>query len=66
MKIIIFISILPFLSSCSVFGGLLGNAVDDSVFGDDENKNKYESQYVVEGLQEDVEFIKAMLSSDEK
>ena len=66
MKIIIFISILPLLSSCSIFGAMFGSAVDDSVLGDDENKSKYESQYMVEGLQEDVAFIKAMLSSDEK
>jgi hypothetical protein len=66
MKTIIFISILPLLSSCSIFGAMLGSAVDDSVLGDDENKSKYESEYMVEGLQEDVAFIKAILSSDEK
>jgi hypothetical protein len=58
--------LLPLLSSCSFIGAKIGKEVDESILGDDENKHKYETQYMVEGLEEDIQIIKAIFADSEK
>lgn len=65
-NLIIYLLLPPILSSCSLLGAKIGKEVDDSAFGDTENKHKYEAQYMAEGLEEDVEIIKAIFSKAEK
>jgi hypothetical protein len=64
--LIAFLFSLPFLPGCSLIGANIGKEVDKSIFGDIENKHKYESQYMVEGLEEDIEIIKEILGKTEK
>jgi hypothetical protein len=58
--------IIPFLTGCSLLGAGIGKAVDRSFIGDDDDRHKYESEYMVEGLQEDVVIIQEMLTRPEK
>ncbi|MGD8912984.1 MAG: hypothetical protein PVJ68_09620 [Candidatus Thiodiazotropha sp.] len=62
---ITYLFLLPFLSGCSLIGAKIGKEVDRSIFGDIENKHKYESKYMVEGLEEDIEIIKEIFSKKE-
>jgi hypothetical protein len=55
-----------FLTGCSLIGAGIGKEVDNSIFGDKENRHKYESQYMAEGLEEDVEIIKEILRKSDK
>lgn len=63
---IILILLFPLLTGCSLSGVLAGSKVDDSVYGDTEDPHKYKSQYMVEGLETDIEIIKAILHEPEK
>ena len=58
--------IIPLLSGCSVIGAEIGEEVDRSALGDSEDRHKYEAQYMVEGLETDVEIIKAILTKPEE
>ncbi len=55
-----------FLTGCSLIGANIGKQVDKSIFGDEENPHKYESQYMVEGLEEDIEVVKEIFGKTEK
>jgi hypothetical protein len=61
-----YLLLFPFLAGCSLIGASIGKQVDKSIFGDEENRHKYESQYMVEGLEEDVVIFKEMLTKQNK
>ncbi|MCG8489778.1 MAG: hypothetical protein MI756_20075 [Chromatiales bacterium] len=65
MKLQFICLLLSVLSGCSLIGAKIGQKVDDSAFGDAENKHKYEAQYMVEGLEEDIAIIQAILAGPE-
>ncbi|MEJ2620986.1 MAG: hypothetical protein P8163_12170 [Candidatus Thiodiazotropha sp.] len=65
LKLQIVCLLLSVLSGCSLIGAKVGQEVDDSVLGDDENRHKYEAQYMVEGLEEDIAIIQAILAAPE-
>jgi hypothetical protein len=62
----IYLLIFPFLAGCSLIGANIGKQVDKSIIGDEENRHKYESQYMVEGLEEDIVILKEMLTKPNK
>jgi hypothetical protein len=53
----LFLFLLPLLPGCSLIGASIGEEVDKSIIGDNEKAHKYESQYMVEGLEEDIKII---------
>lgn len=58
--------VLSLLSGCSLIGAEIGKEVDRSIQSDTDDPHKYETQYFVEGLDTDIEIVKAIFTQPEK
>jgi hypothetical protein len=65
-RLMILIFIILLLPGCSLVGYMLGKEVDRSAPGDSVDKHKFETQYMLEGLEIDIEITKAILSQPEQ
>lgn len=58
--------IILLLPGCSLVGYMVGKEVDRSALGDSVDKHKFETQYMLEGMEIDIEITKAILSQPEQ
>jgi hypothetical protein len=58
--------IILLLPGCSLMGFMLGKEVDRFAAADSGDKHKYETQYMLEGMEIDIELARAIISQAEQ